>query len=245
MRRLAARRWGAVISRPSVTVSFLTYRNPAWMNLCLEGLAYARNSTPAVIRVVGCDAEDSVVTTGRLDQDFRSPDPSEHYLSRVYRAWNAAVESAPTELVCLLNDDMVVSDYWLDELVDAKLADSKTVPCSLLVESGRIPSAMPEYCRDFGLTPDTLDVEGWRLHAATVRKAGETEPGRLFMPCLLERETFSRLGSYPLGNPPGTTGDKDLFARLTQAGYRHVTALGSVCYHVQSGAMLEGEAAGR
>lgn len=224
------------MGRPSVTVAALIYRSPDWLNFLLEGLSYARNATPSTILIVGNDAETSVVQTGRLDRDFRNPDPAEHYLSRVYRAWNHAVESASTELVCLLNSDMYVSDYWLDALVETYLADPLTLPCSLLVESGRIPSAMPEYVRNLGLTPDEFDREAWRAEAGRVRGTG-IEPGRLYMPVLFNRAAFLRLGGYPIGNPPGTTGDKDLFARMKSAGYRHITCLGSAVYHCQEGEM--------
>lgn len=223
--------------RPSVTIAMLVYKDPSWLAFALEGLAWSRNETPYRTLVVGNDAEQSVMDTGRVDIDWRNPDPSEYYLNRVYRAWNKAVEASETELVCLMNSDMYVSDYWLDELVEVYQNDYKMLPCSLLVESGRIPSAMPEYVKNFGLTPDDFDRDGWMGHAASIRKHGQTEPGRLYMSCLLERSAFIRLGGYPIGNPPGTTGDKDLFARFAGDGYRHLTALGSVVYHVQEGEM--------
>ena len=227
--------------RPPVTVAMLVYRDPAWLSFALEGLAWSKNETPYRTLVVGNDAEPDVLATGRLDVDHRNADPAEHYLARVYRAWNRAVEESQTELVCLINSDMYVSDYWLDELVGVYLGDKNTLPCSLLVESGRIPSAMPEYVESLGTTPDGFDRAKWMEVSGKLRLSGggRTEPGRLFMPVLFERENFLRLGGYPAGNPAGTTGDKDLFGRFARAGYRHLTALGSVVYHVQSGEMLD------
>ena len=55
------------------------------------------------------------------------------------------------------------------------------------------------------------------------------------MPILVDRQEFFDVGGYPECNPPGTTGDKDLIRRYAEAGYKHVTALGSVIYHVQCG----------
>jgi len=227
------------MNKPAVTVAMLVYRDPAWLSFCLEGLAWSRNVTPYRTLVVGNDAERDVVETGRLDVDHRNENPDEHYLARVYRAWNRAVEESKTELVCLMNDDMYASDYWLDELVEMRRAHPHSLCSSLLVESGRIPSAMPEYVANLGVTPDGFDRQAWQDKAKTLRARGigSTEPGRLFMPVLFERATFLSLGGYPLGNPAGTTGDKDLFARFARAGYRHLTALGSVCYHVQEGEM--------
>ena len=229
--------WVLFNVRPAVTVAMLVYRDPSWLAFALESLAWSRNETPYRTLVVGNDAEPDVLATERLDVDFRNADPAEYYLNRVYRAWNKAVEAAETELVVLMNSDMYVSDYWLDELVGVHLADSCTLPCSLLVESGRIPSAMPEHVRDLGTTPDGFDRQKWMVLSAEKRSIGRTEPGRLFMPVLFRRNDFLRIGGYPIGNPEGTTGDKDLFRRYAQAGYRHLTALGSVVYHVQEGEM--------
>ena len=217
------------------SVSFLTYQKPEWMAMTLEGLAYAKNRTPFSIQVVGLDATEEVRATGRLDVDYRTPAGSTlTRLGRIYSAWNVAVENSPDGLVALLNDDMVVSDYWLDELVAAYEAGG-TLPTSLLVESGRIPSAVPEHVRNFGLTPEEFDAEGFRNHATAIRRPGVVGEGRLYMPCLFERDRFLQLGGYPAGNPPGTTGDKYLFAQFARAGYRHVEVGGSVVYHVQCG----------
>jgi hypothetical protein len=225
------------MARPSVTVAMLVYRDPSWLSFALEGLAWSRNETPYRTLVVGNDAYDDIVATGRLDIDHRNEDPSEHYIARVYKAWNRAVQEAQTELVCLINSDMYVSDYWLDELVRCLHESPDSLPCSLLIESGRIPSAMPEFVRNLGESTGTFDRELWRDVAEKHRTIGGKEAGRLFMPVLFRRADFIRLGGYPAGNPPGTTGDKDLFARFAANGYRHLTALGSVCYHVQEGEM--------
>lgn len=222
--------------RPTVTVAALVYRDPAWISFLLEGLAWSRNHTPYTTLIVGNDAESAVMETGRVDVDHRNADPAEHYLARVYRAWNRSVEEAQTELVCLMNDDMRMSDYWLDELVDLKVAQPDTIPCSLLVESGRIPSAMPEHVRNFGVTPESFDDEGFRTHAEAIRKRGQYESGRLYMPCLFTKAEFAKAGGYPIGNPPGITGDKHLFAQFAGNGSRHLTCLGSIVAHVQEGA---------
>jgi hypothetical protein len=221
----------------SVTVAMLVYRDPAWLDFALEGLGRARNRTPYRTMVVGNDAETDVVATGRLDLDFRNLDPNEHYLSRVYRAWNAAVSAAETDRVVLMNSDMYVSDWWLDDLVAMADADPKYLPCSLLVESGRIRSAMPEHVRNLGTTPATFDRATWRRHATLIRCRGAREPGRLYMPVLLDRSAFLAAGGYPEGNVGGESGDAYAFRRLAANGYRHMTAMGSIVYHVQEGEM--------
>lgn len=219
-----------------VTLVTLVYRDTRWLDFVMDGVAAAKTDVSYRWLVVANDATDAVAADPRVTLDFRNDDPAEFYINRVYRAWNAGVEAAPTQRVVMLNSDMYVYDYWLDELI---AVHDNNVVTSLLVESGRIPSAMPEYARNFGTSPATFDVAGWRHHAEKLGSIGEghTEPGRLYMPILVEREEFLDIGGYPEGNPAGTTGDKDLIARYAAAGLPHVTALGSIVYHVQEGEM--------
>ena len=181
------------------------------------------------------DATDEVLASKEIDLIFNNNDPNEYFINRVYRAWNEGVLQAPTPLVCMLNSDMFVSDHWLDELMQVRKRNPRTVPTSLLVESGKLPSAMPEYVRNFGMNPSEFDADEFRVHAETIRKRDALDAGRLYMPILVNRQEFIDIGMYPEGNPPGTTGDKDLLRRYDDFGYKHVTALGSVVYHVQTG----------
>ena len=216
-----------------VTLVTLVYRSLKWLDFVMEGVEKAKNETRYRWLVVANDASEEVAQDPRIDVDFRNDDPGEFYINRVYRAWNAGVLEAPTQLVVMLNNDMWPAGMWLDELMRERRM--KCVPTSLLVESGHLPSAMPEHVMDFGKTPEEFDREGFRRHAIVQRKIGATEPGRLYMPILVDRQEFLDIGGYPEGNPPGTTGDKDLIRRYTEAGFKHVTALGSVVYHCQEG----------
>jgi GT2 family glycosyltransferase len=205
----------------------------------MAGVDASDNVTRYRWLVVANDAEDDVISGLQVADfdwvDHRNPDPGSYYIPRVYRAWNRGVLEARTPLVCMLNSDMYASDDWLDNLMSTKPASPNTVPTSLLVESGRLPSAMPEHVHDFGRNPEVFDRDGFLAHANTIKKPGRTEPGRLYMPILVDRQEFFDVGGYPDGNPPGTTGDKDLIRRYAKAGFKHVTARGSVVYHAQQG----------
>ncbi len=218
-----------------VTVVVLTYKSVEWLKFCLEGLYMARNYAPFRVLVVGCDANEEVVNSGRLDVDYRSEDPNEYYINRVYKAWNRGVQKALTKDVVLINSDMYVSDYWLDELLAMRDRYKGILPTSLLVESGRIQSAFPDYVRDFGMTPENFDRKGWRAHAKALRKPELIIAGGLFMPVLVNKNTFI---PYPPGNVGGMSGDRYMFNKMRDMqGLAHVTCMGSIVYHVQEGEM--------
>lgn len=218
-----------------VALVTLVYRSLRWLDFVMEGVEKARTEARYRWLVVANDATPEVLADPRIDIDWRNEDPDEFYINRVYRAWNEGVRAATTQAVVMLNSDMYASGGWLDELLAVKVAAPRTVPTSLLVESGKVPSGMPEHVHDFGRNPTEFKRAEFAAHAAKLRQERTTEPGRLFMPILVDRQEFFDAGGYPEGNPPGTTGDKDLIRRYAERGFAHVTALGSIVYHVQTG----------
>jgi hypothetical protein len=203
-----------------------------------RGLDLARTECRYDLLVVACNPYPDVLNSSCWDIAVRNKNQDEPYINRVYRAWNTAVLNAKADWIVLISSDMFVSDWWLDELVRCKEANPDTVPTSLLVESGRIPSAFPEYVRNHGVRPTVFDEVGWHKHAEEIREVGVSRPGRLFGPVLFSREEFLAAGGYPEENPGGRSGDKVFFERLrSDHGLRHVTCMGSVVYHVQEGEM--------
>ena len=219
----------------AVTLVVLVYRSLKWLDFVMKGVDSAEGWTKYKWCVVANDATDEVRNDPRITVDWQNENPDEFYINRVYRAWNEGVLNAITPWVVMLNSDMWPSDHWLDELLEIKGRDNETVPTSLLVESGRLESAMPEYVEDFGKNPEEFKKTGFLTHAVRLKRPGKLEPGRLYMPILVDRQEFFDIGGYPEGNPPGTTGDKDLIRRYAEAGFKHVTAMGSVVYHCQEG----------
>jgi hypothetical protein len=218
-----------------VTLVVLVYRSLRWLDWCMEGVDSSRNETRYRWLVVANDATDEVRRDPRIGVDFRNDDPGEPYINRVYRAWNEGVLNSPTQHCILLNSDMYASDHAIDELM--LKADSRYLPCGLLVENGRINSGMPEYVRNFGTNPENFQRKAFTDYAYSIRNEDSVEPGRLFQPVLLERQAFADLGGYPQGNVGGVSGDRILFDRYIAAGYEWVTCLGSVWYHCQEGEM--------
>lgn len=220
-----------------VTLVVLVYRSLKWLDFVMGGADSSKNETRYRWLVVANDATPKVLADPRISVDFQNEDLNAHYLRRVYAAWREGVLLSKTQWVILANTDMRMSDHAIDELVACKKANPRSIPCGLLVENGRIPSGMPEYVKDFGTTPGAFQYNEFIKHAAEIRKLGETEPGRLYQPCLFDRQEFFDLQGYPDGNIGGVSGDKILFERYKKAGYEWLTCLGSVTAHCQEGEM--------
>jgi len=218
-----------------VTLVTLVFRSTRWLDFVMEGVDSSKQETRYRWCVVANDATPEVRNDPRVGVDWQNDDPKAFYIENVYRAWNIGVVESPTSLVIMLNSDMLGADHWIDELMAVKRANPRTVPTSLLIESGRLDSGMPEFVTNHGMNPNEFNRSTFLKHAESVRESGKLSPGRLYMPILIDRQEFIDVGSYPEGNPPGTTGDKDLIRRYEESGARHYTVHGSVVYHVQLG----------
>jgi len=186
---------------------------------------------PHVDRIV---ANDPLHSLSVYDAIYHDPHLEDYYLARVYRCWNWCVESSQSEYVCLVNSDMAFSPGWLEAL--ERRLDGHTLPCSRLVESGIIRPGEHAIEIDIGRDPRTFPWDAWHLMALDLAQ-DRTEPGGLFMPCVLHRETFLRVGGYPHGNVDDVSGDVILFNKMAAAGFKHVTCFDSLVYHMQEGEM--------
>ena len=211
-----------------IEVVGMVYRSNEYRSFLAGQLA----ETGRMARIVANDPEPSLSPDGC--DTYHDPSPTDHYLSRVYRCWNYCVQSSTAEYVCLVNSDMAFSPGWLEAL--ERRLDGRTLPCSRLVEPGLLKPGEHAIEIDLGRDPRVFPWEAWRSLAADLLEV-RSEPGGLFMPCVLHRETFLKVGGYPEGNVNGKSGDAVLFEKMAEAGFQHVTCFDSLVYHMQEGEM--------
>jgi len=234
-----------------ITVAGLIFKSARWLDFMLRELAAAKNDVRMYVLIVGNDPNTEVanaIRNGALDKyhdsfaglryhEHRNENPYSYAMGRVYHAWNAAVRNAPTEDVVLVNSDMAYFPHWLDELVWLK--DSEPcIPTSLLVESGRVPSGLPQFVQNFGRTPEDFDRASWLVRAAELHASEQRVMQRgLYMPVLLRKTEFEKLGGYAIQVRNHTlASDAAFFNRCeSELGLRHLTAKRSIVYHCQLG----------
>ena len=205
------------------------------------------------LRIVANDATDSVLEKLKnLDIVFsvyNDPKPDDFYLNRVYRCWNYCVESSKYDNVCLVNSDMAFSKNWLNNLL--KHHDGINIPCSRLVESGKMPSGLHGISNDCGKHPSEFNSQEFERYVGDISEE-KIEHGGLFMPVVFNRKRFLKSGKYPEGNiyKGGIGANHTRFIKSGDAyffndilenkfGMKHVTAFDSVVYHIQEGEIDE------
>ena len=218
-------------------------------------------------RIVANDATKEVLQRlSELDipySIYNDPKPEDFYLNRVYRCWNYGGRTSTYDNICFVNSDMAFSKGWLANLL--KHHNGKNMPCSRLVESGRIPVATERHgiSKNFGASPKDFNQIAFENFVEEV-KEDKAESWGLLMPCVFEKERFMDAGMYPEGNvfisgwrggkpelEIGCPNDRKIYApgdvyffeKILTNKYKmkHITVFDSLVYHVQEGEMDEGE----
>jgi hypothetical protein len=131
--------------------------------------------------------------------------------------------------ICFVNSDHVFSKDWLTNLL--KHHDGVNIPSPRLVESGRLGICYTHIImKDFGISPDTIDKEGFRTFAEKIKIPSLWRRGAI-MPIVLTKERIKESGGFN-----GYLGDVEFIERLERDySMRHVTACDSIVYHVTMG----------
>lgn len=250
----------------NVEVVALIYKSVKYLDFIMDQLSKEWNAVPGWnvgVRIVGNDPTvevmDHLKKSGFRYSEYRDAHPTHWYLDRVYRAWNWCVATSDFENVCLVNSDMAFSPGWLESLL--KHHDGVNIPCSRLVESGRLTSAEPHtISNNFGRHPSEFRQQEWTDYANSI-KQDKIEEGGTYMPCVFNRQRFMDAGGYPegnlykvgpdvweagwkgrAGNPPDSKSGDFHFMREKMAekyGMKHITVFDSLCYHFQEGEKSE------
>lgn len=201
----------------------------------------ANDATPEVIEYLkGQDIPYSI---------YKDPKPQDFYLNRVYRCWNFAGKSSAYDNICFVNSDMMFSSNWLNNLL--RNHDGINIPCSRLIESGKLRSGSYGLEKNFGTHPNKMDRDGFFKFSQDIAQ-DINKPGGLYMPCVFETKRFIESGMYPEGNifieggnlvsgypndrPVFMSGDDYFFKKLNHKyGMKHITVFDSVVYHIQEG----------
>lgn len=247
---------------PHVTIVALIYRSPTYAKFFYESLVrytpelksgsvdfmfVANSATKATLRTLKNKKIPHIEFQAKVrsEKEFLSLGyASPEYLGRVYEAYNFGVSKSESDLVLLLNSDMVLSPGWLDKILRHWTGDS--IVTTNLVERyhpkfGTFPNAIE---KNFGTNPRNFDFKAWERFCLAYSHEAKSLPSCMpYMPALFKREWFQELGGYPHGNIGDGKdfskviryGDEAFFDKLATNGIGHVSAPDVMCYHFKEG----------
>lgn len=241
--------------KPKVSIVCLIYKSVEWLQFVYEQIFRYTNMDDKELIFIANDANEAVLNYLRdnyiphyvLENSLEQR--SEWYINNVYRGYNFGARLARGEFLLFINSDMAFSEQWFEKLWDAYNGNNCVSP--RLVESGKSNSGEYGIEMDFGRDYLSYREDEFLDHAAAISEP-RIENGGLFMPLLLRKEDFTRVGCYPEGNvvpgsdmfqpliaPEGSyfciTGDNVLIQKLRLQGIVHQTVFNSIVYHFQCG----------
>jgi hypothetical protein len=242
--------------KKNIEIISLIYKSVDYLKLIceqLKGSFCLVEGWDVGLRIVANDATEEVLEAlkecGVPYSIYNDSHPKDFYLNRVYRAWNFAGESSEYDNICFVNSDMMFGPKWLENLL--KYHDGIAIPCSRLVESGKLRSGSYGIERDFGKHPTSMNPAQFYDFVKETSQP-TIKPGGLYMPCVLTKDRFIAGGMYPEGNlfyengkavagypndrPVLCSGDDFFFKGLEKDfDMQHVTVFDSLVYHIQEG----------
>jgi len=259
----AIQKYRPIVERPKYSIVCLVYKSTQWLQFVYNQILkytdlsdkefyfVTNDATPEVVQYLKDNYIPHYVFNNNKEQK------KEWYINNVYRAWNFAAKKAQGDYIVFINSDMAFTPKWLENLTSA-LNGSNCV-ASRLVESGKLKSGQYGIEKNFGRTTSQYKESAFQSYADTIRE-NNVQNGGLFMPLLIKKKDFLRVGGYPEGNikkgsdifspkiakqgDPLISGDAVLMQKLATVGIRHQTTFSSLVYHFQCGEMdSKGESA--
>lgn len=247
--------------KPAVTIVALIYKSTDWLKFSYSQiLKYTDMSDKELIFVANDAAEDvKKYLKENYIPHYNFENTAEHkqqwYINNVYRAWNYGGFQAKGDYVLFVNSDMAFTPDWVENLIAA--LDGNNCVVSRLVESGKLTSGKEEnedpcFEHNFGKFIEEFKEQDFQQFAEKIKQQKIIDGGA-FMPLLIKKQDFEKVGGYPEGNVvPGSdifkptiaekgqelvSGDIILMAKLKTLGVKHQTVYSSVSYHFQEGEM--------
>jgi GT2 family glycosyltransferase/Flp pilus assembly protein TadD len=211
--------------------------------LCCNELAYTRQCLESVLAHTRAPYELVLVDNGSTDgtptylEELRQRRLPERVVvvrneanQGFPRGCNQGLAEARGRYVVFLNNDVVVTEGWLEGLIAHVLSDwPKVGLVGAVTNASRPPQQIPV---------DYADLAGMPAFAARRRQefAGKTHAvERLTGFCLLvRREVLDRIGGFDEGFGAGFFDDDDLSVRAGRAGFRLVVAQDTYVHHYGS-----------
>lgn len=152
-----------------------------------------------------------------------------------YALWNRYARTAKSDLLIFSNSDVLMAPNWDVQLVTH--ADNNSIITGYLVECGAIGIASQNIDRNFGRNPSKFDRQGFEdfcQEFALKRQIPDIKNERgWYMPCLMTKEFFSRMGGFPCDLPFPHPNDIKFWEHCLKQG-AILKRANSFAYHFQN-----------
>lgn len=219
-----------------VSLIIPSYRNPKYLDLCLESAT--KNSKDA-------DAEIIVILDGYADESRhlmeKYPDVSWLELPEnkgMQYALNLGVSQSSNDLVCIINDDNVMPTNWVSRTQRSMILCNDQYGKNTVMTIQQIEPTGPGMfnfpVKDFG-TIDNFDYTGFMLYESSIADNAHkfVEDGRIF-PFVIRKHHYMAVGGFDTFYDSPNICDWDFFLKLELLEFKFPRTRRLSLYHFGS-----------
>jgi len=212
-----------------------TYRNPEYLDICLKSAIENQVNKNEIIVAIDGFIEESAHILEKYKSDIKILDLGQN--RGMQTALNLAVMNATNEILCIINDDNVLSKDW-DIIIKEEFQPNSVLTINQIEPTG--PSIFKFHIKDFGKKPSEFQYENFITYEPTIRESKSTLDGGIF-PFVISKKNYMIVGGFDTIYQSPFICDWDFFLKLdlNEIGFYRTHNL--YFYHFGSAATKNGK----
>lgn len=212
-----------------------TYRNPEYLDICLRSAIENQVNKNEIIVAVDGFIEESQHILDKYQTHIQVLDLGEN--QGMQTALNLAVMNATSEILCIINDDNVLSKDW-DSIIGKEFHPNSVLTINQIEPTG--PGIFNFPVKDFGKVPSEFQYEDFIKYESTIRKESVTLDGGIF-PFVISKKNYMIVGGFDTMYQSPFICDWDFFLKLDLNGIGFTRTHNLHFYHFGSAATKKGK----
>tara|TARA_B000000475_G_scaffold9416_1_gene8504 strand:+ start:10233 stop:11030 length:798 start_codon:yes stop_codon:yes gene_type:complete len=217
-----------------ISIIIPTYRNPDYLDICLQSAIDQQNHKNEIIVAVDGFIEESKHVLDKHREHIKILDLGAN--QGMQQALNLAVMNASNEIIFIVNDDNVFcSDF--DDVILNNVKEKSVLTLNQIEPTGPSMFDFPEY--DFGRNPKDFEYSKFIEYEKTIKNNKLTVDGGIF-PFAMYKKEYMIVGGFDVMYQSPFICDWDFFLKLDLNGIGFVRTHEAHLYHFGSTATKNG-----
>jgi glycosyltransferase involved in cell wall biosynthesis len=212
-----------------------TYRNPEYLDICLKSAIGNQLNKNEIIVAVDGFIEESQHILDKYINDIQILNLGVN--QGMQTALNLAVYNANNKIICIINDDNVLSKNW-DNIIENEYTSNNVLTINQIEPTG--PGIFKFPIKDLGKYPKEFQYEEFLKYEQTLRNDNLTPDGGIF-PFVISKKDYMIVGGFDTMYQSPFICDWDFFLKLDLNGISFTRTHKLHFYHFGSAATKNGK----
>ncbi len=212
-----------------------TYKSPEHLDICLKSAIENQANKNEIIVSVDGFIEESQHILDKYQDDIQILDMGVN--QGMQTALNLAVMNASNEIICIINDDNVLSKDW-DIIIEKEYNPNSVLTINQIEPTG--PGIFNFPVKDFGKIPSEFKYNDFISYEPSIRKEVMTLDGGIF-PFVISKKNYMIVGGFDTMYQSPFICDWDFFLKLDLNGVNFTRTHNLHFYHFGSAATKNGK----